>query len=91
MAVKVYVRTSPHVAHREQMAYEHLSNVRSSHSGRSHIRQLLDYFYVQKHKEYEHLCFVYKPLQTTMLDLQRFGGKARQFPEDLVQEAVRIC
>lgn len=77
------------MAHREQVAYEHLSNMKSSHPGQLHIRQPLDSFSLQQSDGSQHLCFVYQPLQTTMLDLQKLGGKAQPLPEGLVQEALR--
>lgn len=89
MTVKVYVRTSPAIAHRERVAHEHLSTLKSSHPGRSHIREDIDCFSLQQCDGSQHLCFVYQPLQTTLLDLQRLGGKPQQLPEELVKEALR--
>lgn len=77
------------MVHRERVAYEHLSTLKSSHPGQLLIRQPLDSFSLQQRDGSRHLCFVYHPLQTTLLDLQRLGGKTQQLPEELVKEALR--
>lgn len=89
VALKVYVRTPPTMAHRERIAYEHLSTLKSSHPGQDHIRQPLDTFSLHQSDGSQHLCFAYSPLQTTLLDLQRLGGNAQPLPEELVKEVLR--
>lgn len=89
VAVKVYVKTQPAQVHREQVAYARLCTVQSSHPGRLSIRPLFDSFYLSHPDGTRHYCLVHSPLHMTMFDLQRFGGQARVFPEDLVKDSLR--
>ncbi|GIZ44122.1 hypothetical protein CKM354_000733100 [Cercospora kikuchii] len=88
VAVKVYVKTSQHYVHLEQVAYAHLSSIRSAHPGRLGIRDLLDWFHLPATDGSRHYCLVHQPLHTTLFDLQRFGGSPRPFPEDLVKGSI---
>lgn len=85
----MYVKTVLTHAHPEHTAYEHLSTVQSSHPGRLSTRQLLDSFRLFQDDGSRHYCLVHSPLHTTMFDLQRYGGQARPFPEELVKESLR--
>lgn len=88
VAIKVYVKTSQHYVHLEQLAYDHLSSIQSAHPGRRGIRDLLDWFHLPATDGSRHYCLVHQPLHTTLFDLQRFGGSPRPFPEDLVKGSI---
>lgn len=71
------------------MAYNKLASLRSSHTGHSYIRKLLDSFDVVRPNGNRHLCLVHTPLHMTLRDLQRLGGKPRPLPPDMVKSVLR--
>ncbi|SMR43037.1 unnamed protein product [Zymoseptoria tritici ST99CH_1E4] len=89
VALKVYTETSNPQANRELAAYSHLCTVDSKHSGQARIRPLLASFNIQRDDGLYHPCLVHPPLHITMSELQRYGGKASPFPEDIVKQTLQ--
>ncbi|KXT08415.1 hypothetical protein AC579_3809 [Pseudocercospora musae] len=89
VALKVYVRTSPEQANREETVNRHLSGLRTSHPGCFNIRQSLDDFYLHRANGFRHYCIVHEPLHTTMFQFQRLHGTARPLPEGLVKDSMQ--
>lgn len=74
---------------REIVAYDHLRSSRSSHAGRPRVRELLDSFECVRPNGIHHHCLVHPPLQITLWDLQRLGGKPAALPQDMVRSVTR--
>jgi serine/threonine-protein kinase SRPK3 len=59
------------------------------HLGSQCIRQALDVFELVRSDGSVHTCLVNQPLQTTLFEFQRLGGKSRALPEELAKIVMR--
>jgi serine/threonine-protein kinase SRPK3 len=84
-ALKVYVNSSK--KHRELEIYQHIQGISSNHTGRCHIRKLLDSFEISG-PHGRHVCLVHEPLGVTLDEVRDFT-KNRVFDEDLVRQTFR--
>lgn len=89
VTLKLYIKTPTQSINREILAYRHLRSLRSSHPGLEHIRGLLDSFEVVRPNGNRHHCLVHSPLQITLWDLRRLGGKSTAFPQDMAKGILR--
>jgi serine/threonine protein kinase len=89
VVLKIYVHTPPGKVNREIFFYNHLNTISTSHPGSQHIRHAIDMFSLERASGDIHKCSVHLPLQTTLFEFQRLGGKARPLPEELVKSIMK--
>ncbi|MCJ1466514.1 hypothetical protein MMC07_005133 [Pseudocyphellaria aurata] len=88
VAVKVYTQTHSQlgVANREVETYEHLSKLKSLHSGQAFTRGLYDTFKLNG-PDGSHVCLVHPPLHMTIDALQR-QGLSKRLNEVILREIL---
>ena len=89
VVVKVYLRTTPGRTNREKAAYEHLTNLSTTHPGHHNVRKALDIFDLARPEGAVHVCIVHTPLQSTLYDFQRLGGAPQVLPEELAKMVTK--
>lgn len=85
IALKIFIG-SPR-ENQEVRVLDHLSNIRSNHSGSSLVRKMIDKFELTGPRGV-HQCIVYEPLLTSLLHFQA-TLEPKNIPEDLLKGALQ--